>query len=291
MKHSVRTTLAAALAVGALLLALPAASAAGDPVTYVAMGDSFASAPLVTPVDPGNPACLRSLVDYPHVTAEALGARLTDVSCSGATVEDFASPQTIGTPAQYSALKPDTDIVSLTIGGNDTGLVAVALGCTNVLPEPLGTSCAEKNTLGGTDAVAARIDAWAPKFAAALDEIHRRASQAKVFVVAGGSYIRPGGCFPTQPVWGRDATYLQGEIDHLAATIRQTAQSHGDTFVSATPPTAGHDSCAAPADRYIEGFVPTSPAAPLHPNAKGSAAVGAALTAAVRQAQGLSHAA
>jgi lysophospholipase L1-like esterase len=284
VKHGVRTTLATALTLGALFLVLPSASAASDPVTYVALGDSFASAPLVPPADPGNPACLRSLADYPHTAAKALGAALTDVSCAGATVEDLSAPQAVGTPAQYAALRPDTDIVSLTIGGNDTGLFTAALGCTNPLPEPLGASCADRNTQGGTDAIDARIDAWVPKFAAVLDAIHQRAPHAQVFVVSGGSYIRAGGCFPVQPVWGRDATYLQSKIDHLATAVRQTTGAHGDTFVSATPPTAGHDICAAPADRYIEGFVPASPAAPLHPNAKGSAAVGAALAAAVQQA-------
>ncbi|MEI5035169.1 SGNH/GDSL hydrolase family protein [Streptomyces sp. S1A(2023)] len=254
-------------------------------MTYVALGDSIASAPFVIPTDPSNPGCLRSLANYPHIAAKALGAQLTDVSCSGATIEDFSAPQAVGTPAQYAALKPDTDLVSLTIGANDTGLPAAALGCVNLLPEPLGISCAKKNTQDGTDLIDTRIDAWAPKFAAVLNEIHRRSPQAKVFVVSGGSYIRPGGCFPTQPVWGKDATYLQNKADHLAKTTQQTADTHDATFVSATPPTAGHDICAAPADRYIEGFVPTSPAAPLHPNAKGSAAIGSTLATAMKQAR------
>ncbi|SHN35235.1 SGNH/GDSL hydrolase family protein [Actinacidiphila paucisporea] len=290
MKHGARTTLATALTLGALLLALPSASAASDPVTYVALGDSFASAPFVTPADPGNPGCLRSLVNYPHTAAKALGATLTDVSCAGATVEDLSAPQAAGTPAQYAALTPATDIVSLTIGGNDTGLFTAALGCTNLLPEPLGSSCADRNTQGGTDVIDTRIDAWAPKFAAVLDTIRRLAPHAQVFAVSGGSYIRSGGCFPSQPVWGRDATYLQSKIDHLAAVVQQATEAHGDTFVGATPLTAGHDICAAPADRYIEGFVPASPAAPLHPNAKGSAAVGIALAAAVERALSPAHA-
>ncbi|GGV36775.1 hypothetical protein GCM10010182_71220 [Actinomadura cremea] len=37
-----------------------------------------------------------------------------------------------------------------------------------------------------------------------------------------------------------------------------------------------------PADRYLEGLIPTSPATPLHPNAKGMAVFGAAVADAAR---------
>src|SRR4051812_41705056 len=75
---------AAALAGGLALLGAPAATAApGD--TQVALGDSYAAGPLITPQDPTPPVgCLRSLANYPHVAAQRDGTVLTDVSCSGA---------------------------------------------------------------------------------------------------------------------------------------------------------------------------------------------------------------
>jgi lysophospholipase L1-like esterase len=257
------------------------ASAAG-PLRYVALGDSYASTPLVPPADPAGPACLRSLADYPHVAAEALAATLTDVSCSGATVDHLSTAQHPGTAPQYGALTPDTDIVSVTIGGNDSDLFSEALNCVNVLPQPHGTSCAEKNTAGGTDRIRARIDAWAPAFATVLDEIARRAPQAEIFVVGYGNYIRPDGCYPDQPYWKQDANYLQGAINHLSAVLKRTAEQHGAAFVDTYALGAGHDTCAAPDDRYIEGVVPTRPAGPLHPNASGARAIGNALAEAVR---------
>lgn len=296
MSNRPRTLLTAAIVSGALAvpLASPAASATpasaptsaaaapGEPLNYVALGDSFAAAPLVLPVDTSNVLCLRSRADYPHIAAEALGAELTDVSCSAAKVEDLTTSQHLGTRPQYEALSAQTDVVSITIGGNDTGLVGAALGCVNLLPEPTGTSCAARNTEGGTDQLKEGIDAWAPKFGAALKEIHRRAPDADVFVVGYGNYIRPGGCFPAQPFWSADADYIQGTVDHLGATLERTAREHGASFVDTYPLGVGHDACAAPADRYTEGLVPTHAAAPLHPNAKGSEAVGRALAAAVR---------
>jgi hypothetical protein len=164
---------------------------------------------------------------------------------------------------------------------NDTGLVSAALGCVNLLPEPLGSSCAARNTKGGVDAVKAGIDAWAPKFATALNRVRQRAPHAKVFVIGYGNYIRPGGCYPTQPIWDVDATHIQGTVDQLSTTLRTTARGHGATFVDTYSLGIGHDACAAPADRHTEGLIPTHVAAPLHPNANGSKAIGSALASAV----------
>ncbi|MFG3157928.1 SGNH/GDSL hydrolase family protein [Streptomyces sp. NPDC048219] len=257
------------------------ASAADSP-RYVALGDSYASSPLVPPADPAGPACLRSLADYPRVAAEALDATLVDVSCSGATVDDLSTAQHPGTAPQYAALTPDTDIVSVTIGGNDSDLFSEALNCINVLPQPHGTSCAEKNTAGGTDRIRDRIDAWAPSFATVLDEIARRAPRAGIFVVGYGNYLRPDGCHPEQPYWKQDANHLQGAINHLSAVLKRTAEQHGASFVDTYTPGIGHDICAAPADRWIEGVLPGRPAAPLHPNASGARAIGTVLAEAVR---------
>jgi hypothetical protein len=71
---------AAAVLLGGLLAP---ASAADDPLEYVAIGDSSAAGPLIPwQIDL---ACLRSSVNYPHIAAQKLGAKLTDVTCSGAT--------------------------------------------------------------------------------------------------------------------------------------------------------------------------------------------------------------
>ncbi|MYR47312.1 SGNH/GDSL hydrolase family protein [Streptomyces sp. SID5910] len=275
--------LAIALSAGVVSAVAPVtAASAADPLRYVALGDSYASAPLVPPADRAEPACLRSLSDYPRVAAEALNAALTDVSCSGATVGHLSTAQHRGVAPQYEALAPDTDIVSITLGGNDSDLFGEALNCVNVLPQPHGTSCADKNTAGGGDRIRARIDAWAPAFGTALDEIARRAPHAGIFVVGYGNYFRPGGCYPDQPYWKKDADYLQGAINHLGAVLRRTAEEHGAVFVDTFTPGIGHDTCAAPSDRWIEGVVPGRPAAPLHPNASGARAVGNALAEAVR---------
>ncbi|WP_434450818.1 SGNH/GDSL hydrolase family protein [Lentzea sp. E54] len=272
----------AGLAVVAILVA-GTSSAQADTLDYVALGDSAAAGPLIPGQDPAL-WCLRSDRNYPQVAAKILGARLTDVTCSGAKTEDFAGRQFGFVAPQYDALKPTTDLVSITIGGNDVGLVQTALGCINLLPEPIGLSCETRLTAGG-DQVAAAIAAWAPEFGAALDEVKRRAPQAKIVVTGYGTYLRPGGCYPVQPIWARDADYLQGSVNLISATARAEAEKRGATYVDLAAVSVGHDTCARPADRYLEGLIPTTAAAPLHPNAAGMAAFGATVAHAVRQGQ------
>ncbi|NKI40157.1 SGNH/GDSL hydrolase family protein [Streptomyces physcomitrii] len=280
-----RTARRLAVAAGCAALisaALVTPGRAAEPLDYVALGDSFAAAPLVPAPDLAHPLCLASRSGYPDVAAERLGAELDDVSCSGAKVGDLAGRQFGVVAPQYEALGADTDLVSLTVGGNDTNLVAAALGCVNLAPEPLGSSCADRYTKGGGDQLGEAVAAWAPQLGAALDEIHRRAPRARVFVVGYGDYIRQGGCWPTQPIWARDGDYLQRSVDKLSAALRDQAAAHGASFVDAYAATRGHDACAAPGDRHLEGLVPSAPAAPLHPNGAGSKAVGEALARAVR---------
>ncbi|MFC8129977.1 SGNH/GDSL hydrolase family protein [Streptomyces sp. NPDC057302] len=280
-----RTTAVMAAALSACVLATAPAgavsaassessSSSAEPLEYVAMGDSFAAGPLI----PGQSqwSCLRSDRNYPAVVAKELGARLTDVSCSGAKAGDFSGRQFGLLAPQYDALKPSTDLVTLTIGGNDVSLVTKALGCVNLLPKPAGISCADTAAAEG-DPTAKAIDAWGATFGRALDEVHRRAPEARVIVAGYATYVRKDGCWPTQPLWDKDANYLQARVNQLNGVLADQSRTHHATYVDTAAVSAGHDTCAKPAERYIEGLVPTSVAAPLHPNARGMAAFGTAV--------------
>ncbi len=270
------------LAVGVMLAGLvsPATARADDLFEYVALGDSSAAGPLILPqIDL---PCLRSGVNYPHIAAAELGAQLTDVTCSGAVIPDFSENQFGFVPPQYNALKPTTDLVTVAIGGNDTGLVAAALSCINLLPAPAGVSCKERYTAGGKDQLAARITATAPAFGQALDRIRALAPNARILVTGYGTYIRPDGCYPQIPVWPIDANYLQATVDRLNHMLATQSALHGATYVDLRKPSIGHDACAPITQRWLEGLIPTSDAAPLHPSRQGMAAFGALVAAAAR---------
>lgn len=275
-----RARIAAGLAmIATAMVAGPAAQA--DSLEYVALGDSAAAGPLI-PQQDLNLACLRSNRNYPSVAAKSLGATLRDVTCSGAETKDLTGRRFGFIPPQFEALRASTDLVSITIGANDSGLFQQALSCINLLPEPLGLSCADRLTAGGRDQLAEAVDAWAPRFGAALDEIRTRAPKAKLLVTGYFTYIRPEGCHPVQPIWSRDGRYLQGIMDRIGAAARAQATQRGASYVDFAALSVGHDVCAAAAQRYVEGLIPTSLAAPLHPNERGMAAFGQALAEAAR---------
>ncbi|MFD7866111.1 SGNH/GDSL hydrolase family protein [Streptomyces sp. NPDC057682] len=269
---------AAALAGLAVGTGAPGASAAtDDAVSYVALGDSMASGPLIPDIT-GPVACGRSTHNYAHELAASIGASLRDVTCSGAKSKHMTEKQSLSlldipmgsAPPQFDALRADTDLVTLTIGGNDAGLVGIAQDCMQL--DPTATPCKDKLTEGGVDQVAQRIAEFGPRLGAVLDGIHQRSPQARVLVTGYGLYIKPGGCWPLQPVLPVDADYLQGSVDRMNAVIAEQSAAHGAEYIDVATPSKGHDACQAPADRWLEGYVPTALAAPLHPNKQGEAA-------------------
>jgi lysophospholipase L1-like esterase len=276
--HGIRrfltTTLGAAAIVAVSVgVTAPSASAAGE--KYVALGDSMASGPLIPNVT-GNVGCGRSTHNYAHELAARLGvAQLRDVTCSGAETKHMTESQSLsvagvptGTaPPQFDALSSDTTLVTLTIGGNDAGLVGIAEDCVNL--DPTATPCKARYTQGGVDQVAQRVDAAGPRVAAVLEGIHQRSPQARVLVTGYGLYVKPHGCWPIQPVLPVDADYLQGNVHRLNQVIAAQASAHDAEYVDVETPSVGHDACQSPTARWVEGYVPLNPAAPLHPNQRG----------------------
>ncbi|QLY29412.1 SGNH/GDSL hydrolase family protein [Nocardia huaxiensis] len=284
-----RSTLTAVLAAAAFatLPGAPADATPPDYADYVALGDSFAAGPLVPTQNIAAATCLQSVDNgYPAQLAATLGVRnFRNASCSGAKAQDFDKSGPgwgRGATPQYDALTADTDLVTLTIGANDAGLFQDLLGCLNPVPGNTTRDCVDRFTTGGTDQLAAKVDASAAHIGGTLAEIARRAPHARIVITSYGKYLRPGGCTDlTTPIGPRDADYLQATIDRLGDRIAEQATAHGATFVDLRPASLGHDACAAPADRWIEPLLPAAAAAPFHPNALGGQAFAALIAAAL----------
>ena len=257
--------------------AAPAPAATGP--SYVAMGDSAAAAPLVP--SQGTPTgCLKSTNNYPSVLARRIGAvSFTDVTCSGARTEDLLSrsqPTHSGpVPPQLDAVRADTRLVTITVGGNDVDLSAKAASCLRRFPG--GEPCSADFVAGGVDTVSEAIEAGAAEWADLIGAVRAKAPDARIVLVGYGSYIRPQGCFPDEPINPVDATYFAAKLDELDSRQQQLASDTGVDYFDPRPLSAGRDLCADPAERYFEGFRPVNPAAPLHPNGKGANAFGTAL--------------
>jgi lysophospholipase L1-like esterase len=274
-----RTTLLAAALLSALALFTGGARAAG----YVALGDSYAAGPLI-PNQIAPFGCLKSDHNYAHLAAPAIGLPLRDPTCSGAKTVDMTNPQQTeleANPPQLDSLDAETTVVSLTIGGNDIGFSEILRSCVTL--NPFSTPCRSKYTSGGTDQLAERIAATAPKVAAVLQGIHARSPQARIFVVNYAAILPETGygCWPQMPLGFGDVPYLRAKEKELNAMLATQAAANGAALVDWYQASIGHDACKGVLTRWVEPLVPVNPAAPVHPNLAGMRGAARPLVAAV----------
>jgi lysophospholipase L1-like esterase len=270
----------------------PVGASAGParPTSYVALGDSYTAGPGIPNQIPDSEACGRSDHNYPHLVAQALGvAHFTDVSCGGATTAHMTEPQPVpsggglANPPQFNGLDPGVDLVTLGIGGNDIGFAGIIATCAiHSLLLPVTAPCRDYFNRDG-DELGRRIDATAPKVAAVLAAIRERAPAARVLVV-GYPVILPAtgpGCWPIVPIAVGDVAWLRTVEGRLNAMLAAQAQAAGATYVDTYSSSVGHDVCRLPGNKWVEGFLPTAPASPVHPNALGMANTAEQVVAAV----------
>jgi len=258
----------------------PAISLAGP---IVALGDSYTAGNLL-PLSAGSTpfGCFRSSVDYPHLVATALGdaAGLVNAACTSAGVADMTAPQhtSAGTnPPQLNSVSGNDSLIMLTLGGDDLGFSSVLTTCIRLSwTNPWGSPCERHYASGGTDQLAAKVTAEAPKMAAVLSAIRQKAPRARVLLV-GYPDLFPlhGGCWPAVPITDGDIGYLRGIELQFNAMLASHAAAAGVTFVDTYDPTVGHDFCQRSSVRDVEGLLPATPTSPFHPNSRGQAAIAA----------------
>jgi lysophospholipase L1-like esterase len=220
-------------------------AAASDYDSYVALGDSFTSAPFVPTTDLAE-GCLRSDGNYPALLAERLRVTdVTDVSCSGARTVDLTRPQrTVGdsrVPPQLDAVGAGTDLVTVGIGGNDFDLFGA---CVRLQARPSSGSCAEALSGRGVD-VFARARRIRGRVAAAVGAVRARAPEATVVVVGYPRLTPDRGTCPQLPFGAADRTWARRVERALRAALRQAAADSGAVFADVYAASAGHDVCAA----------------------------------------------
>jgi len=257
------------------------------PDTYVAMGDSYVAGPLIPIQGTTTPGCLRSNRNYPSLVRTKIKVtKFKDVSCSGATTDDFFAPQDVqpgpANAPQLDALDRQTKVVTVGIGGNDIGFTDIVVNCGTSLPTDPG--CKGDYVHDGRDELSEAIAATAPKIDRSLREIKRRAPRAKVFVV-GYPTVLPAtgtGCYPRVPVLPSDVPYLRSKVQELNGMLKARATANGATYIDIAPVSVGHDFCQL-LGRWVEGLVPVDAAAPVHPNAAGMAGWAPTVAARINQ--------
>ncbi|GAA4550400.1 SGNH/GDSL hydrolase family protein [Amycolatopsis samaneae] len=249
---------------------------------YVSLGDSYTSAPLVPWMRLDPLTCFRSTNNYPSWLAANLKvAKHTDVSCGGADTTNMTKPQSIPlwtAAPQFDALKPDTDLVSVGIGGNDFGVFGTLVGeCPKVTASnPTGTPCRDKYTVDGVDTIKAKLTATQARVTEVLRGVHQRSPKAKVLLV-GYPRIAPaaGYCPDILPFADGDVRWVDGVERALNKALANAAKTDGrTTYIDTYGPSLGHDACATGGAAWIQGKdLDLFAAAPYHPNKAGETGI------------------
>jgi hypothetical protein len=271
-----RLTLALAGAICALTLAAPVAQAAA-PLRYVALGDSYSAASGVLPPDLfAPPQCLRSVRNYPHVIAGATGAQLRDVTCGAAETNDYFEPQYPSVAPQLDALKGDTELVTMTIGGNDSGVfVNAILSCGTAGLSTLGQGSPCKDRYGTSFEDTINTTTY-PALVKALTAVRAKAPSARVAIL-GYPWITPasGGCFLKLPIAKGDIPYVRGIQATLNSAVSRAAAATGSTYVDLSVASEGHDACQPIGVRWVEPVLQGTNPVIVHPNALGESRMAA----------------
>jgi len=238
----------------------------------VALGSSFAAGPGIPPA--ADKGAGRSAQNYAHILAARLGARLTDLSVSGATLQNLLDePQVFfgrQFPPQVSELPADADIVTITGGGNDIGYVGGMMRdclAASFVGRIIGLLRKVPNM-----EVVLMVEAVRDRLVAIIDKIHEVAPKTRIYLVEYLTLLGPD----TQP--GVSVSLSAEQIkrhQEVAAMLQE-----GYQLAAAARPEVevipiaelSREHALGSKEPWVEGFslgVLVARKAPFHPNAEG----------------------
>ncbi|QFZ21524.1 SGNH/GDSL hydrolase family protein [Saccharothrix syringae] len=234
--------LPAALAVA---LTAPAAQAAA-PVDYVALGDSYSSGTGAPPYNSGG--CYRSSRGYAQLWADTHAvSSFKYAACGGATTDSMTD--------QFASLDAGTDLVTITIGGNDVGFASTMITC---------VTGSDSSCTGAVDAGVEKARTVLPaKLDATYATIRTRAPNATVVVLGYPRLVEPNGTCMN----ATKRAALNRGADDLHAVISARAAAAGVRYVDARTHFAGHGACGS--SPWINQFSLLRLVESFHPNATG----------------------
>jgi lysophospholipase L1-like esterase len=205
-----------AMAMG--LAAIPAEAALPLPprLDYVALGDSYAAGQGAAPYT--DPACFVSRKGYPVIADNLKDIQLTaNAGCSGQIAEDVRLDA-------LATVTRGTEIVTVTVGGNDLGTTNVLLAC---LPVPTA-ECA-----GALATVKTKLTdgSLALSLAGVVAAIRWKSPTAKIVFTGYPRLFAPDHPF---------ATVANPLADALNGVIAAVAGQTGSQFVDVAPAFAAH---------------------------------------------------
>lgn len=265
----------------------------GPGPAYVALGDSFSAGEGAGDYLPGTDenadVCHRSENAYPERVGRARDMEPAFVACSGAKTADYWGPQgnMVSQPPQRDLLTEDTELVTLSMGGNDIGFSSVVKDCVLFKLRPVGNGdCQDRVARARQD-----LTNWSgdnqersapPAMTAMLQDIRERAPNARILTL-GYPHVFPavtdGQCTTgvNEVVFlQREMVDVRGLINALNTEISQLTTTSGASaeYVDVSDVLDGNDLCQEDSDkRYINKLILTTGPATYnqsyHPNARG----------------------
>jgi lysophospholipase L1-like esterase len=188
---------------------------------YVAMGDSYSSGWGAGSYDGSD--CGRSSQAAQVLLAAERGMNLTNVACGGADTRHILNTSLGGEPPQIESVSSSTDLVTFTIGGNDTGLIWMLDQCVRTWSLLcLGGISGQSMQSQFND----KLNALGPKLTNVLNAILQRAPNARIRA-AGYPYIIPPDGDPVGCSWleNWERVYFNEMLIKVNDKIRETAQA------------------------------------------------------------------
>lgn len=246
------------------------------PIHYVAMGDSYASGLGTRAPWAYDNLCFQSQESYSALLAAAeKTASYTSVACAQAVVNNIdAAAQTffgffdVQSGPQLDALKPETNLVTVSAGGNDLGFAQILMDCAlhEFFDNPSG-ACVQAIE-------AAEAQARTPEFHQQLVQAYsairsRVAPDARILVIGYPHLFSPAN---TRLVSDSSRARMNAAVDVADEAIRAAATEAGVTFVDVRPAFERHGAVRGGSpDAWINDIDPLQLINIMHPNAAGHA--------------------
>lgn len=237
---------------------------------YVALGSSFAAGIGLGERAPGSPfACQRSVNGYPQQLARLMGVSLSDMTCSGATIKQVLHGGQFFQGPQIDAVGTNTELVTITAGGNDIDYVGDLVMMSYQNREGIVGALLDRFWHGAKPVEERQFAQLKNEMVATFHEIALRAPHARIVVVTYPAILPPTGTCAQIDIRDAESALMKSVGTRLAEVTREAAQTAGATLVEMATLSTGHDACSA--DPWVNGAKPEQGAA-FHPTLAGAQA-------------------
>lgn len=271
-----------ALACVVIFIILPGQRIPVDRSQYVALGSSYAAGLGLGKRVPGSAvAAGRTVNSYPQKLARMAGLSLVDMSWSGSKSRDILQRGALRQRPQIDAVGADTELVTMTTGGNDVGyggdLMLLSFRNKNAVWRFL-IDALLKNPLpvGQRD-----FGVVHEGISAAIAQIRRRAPAALIVVVTYPPVLPEHDSCAALRLTAADIALMRPVADKLAAVTRAAASESGAMVLDMATLGVGHDACSS--EPWTRGAITDE--TPFHPSNAGTDAIAGELKKMVMSAK------